>query len=116
MVKLCRSPAIRGVTLTAIGSKTTFVRLILPVAGIAILQRRGEIAQTARIDVTLYTGNADVLASNFERKGVVVKILSEAISAVMTIETSRAKGYSMRGHKAYIPLAVTGIARIHRKL
>ena len=116
VVKLCRSPAIRSVTLAAIRSEATFVRLILPMAGRAILQCHGKITEPARIGVTLYTGNADVLTRDFERRGVMVKILSEAVHAIMTIEARRAKGYGMCGHEPYIALAVTGIAGIHGKL
>lgn len=116
VVKLRRSPAICRVTLTAIGSEATFVRLILPMARRAILQCYGKITEPARIDMALYTGNADVLTRDFERKGVMVKVLSEAVSAIMTIKTSRAKGYGMCSHEPYIALAVAGIAGIHGKL
>ena len=112
VVKCCGSPAPGCMALTAIHSKAALVRLIVKVTGITVLKCRREIAQSACIDMTLHTCQANMLARELERENVVIKILPEAIHAVVAIETGRAKGDRMRGHESQIHLTVASIASI----
>jgi hypothetical protein len=91
VVKFCGRPALRCVTLTALQPKATFMWLIIMVTGIAILQCRCEVTQTARIDMALYTGKINMPASDLKRKDAVIKIFSKAIHTIVTIETGRTK-------------------------
>ena len=87
MIECCRLPAVCRVTLTAICAKTALMGVVIKMTGIAIPQSHREILQPARIDMTLDAGNANVLACELERKGIVIEISSEAICAIMTVET-----------------------------
>jgi hypothetical protein len=109
VIEFCRGPSIRGVTLTAVRAEAALVRIIVEMTGMAVLWCHSEIAQRACVDVTLDTGEANVLASGFEGKAIVVEISPEPVYPIMTIKTSRTKGQLMRGHKGQVHLAVTGI-------
>ena len=61
-----RGPAIRRVALAAIQPEAALVRLIVMMTGIAILQGHLEVANAARVDVTVYTGKTDVLTHQWE--------------------------------------------------
>jgi hypothetical protein len=49
MIERGRLPAFRGVTLTAIRAKATFMSIIIEMTGIAVLQGHREIPQPTRI-------------------------------------------------------------------
>lgn len=66
VIELCRSPAIRGVTLTAIQPEAAIVRLVVMVTGVAVLQRYREVAQGARVDMALHTGKTYMPACQLE--------------------------------------------------
>lgn len=66
VIELGRRPAIRGMALAAIHAKATLVRIVSSMAGVAILQRRLEIAKETCIYVTLHTGKSDMLSGYFE--------------------------------------------------
>ena len=90
VIKGGRRPAVRGMALAAIQSKTALMRLIVMMAGIAILRRRRKIAKVAPVDMTLHTGKAHMLPGELEGKGIVIEIRAETIHTIMTVKT----GYS----------------------
>src|SRR5512143_4023137 len=112
MVESCGRPAIRGVTLAAIRAKATLVRIIAVVAGIAILLRHLEVTNTAGVDMALVTGDTHMLPRDFEGKGIVIEVPSEAIHTVVATETGRTKGLRMHRHEAYVDLTVAAIAGV----
>ena len=112
VIELGRSPAVRGVTLAAIESKPTLMRLIVMMAGIAVLLRGREVTQTAGVDMALHAGKTDVTARQLECKNIVIEVLIETVHTIMAIQTGRAKGQGVSGHEAYIRLSVTRIASI----
>jgi hypothetical protein len=59
-------PTVCGVALAAIEPEATFMRLITMMTGITILQRHREISEAARVDMTLYTGNTNMLTRELE--------------------------------------------------
>jgi hypothetical protein len=61
VIELGRSPAIDCVTLAAIEPEASLMRLIVMMAGIALLGRYGEVADEAGVDVTLHTGKPGML-------------------------------------------------------
>lgn len=67
------------------------MRLIALMTGIAILQGHLEVAETTCIEMALYTSKTNMLASDLERKFIVIEIFSEAIYTIMAIETGRPK-------------------------
>ena len=111
VIERCGSPALCGVTRSAIQPKAALMRLIVMVTGIAILQRHRKISKTTRVDMALHTRNAGMFACQLEGKDIVVKILPEAIHPVMTVETGGTKRQCMCGHESQIHLTVTSIAR-----
>jgi hypothetical protein len=110
VIKFCGGPALGCVTLTAIQAEAPPVRLLGVMTGIAILQCHLEIAEPARIDVALYTGQANVLSGELERKDIMVEVLSKTIDAIVAVEAGRAKGQRVRRHVPQILFTVTGIA------
>lgn len=109
MVERCRSPAIGGVTLAAVEPEAALVGLIVMMTRVAILQGHGEIPEAARIDMALDTGKTHMFAGELERKDIVIEVLTQAIHAIMTVETGRAKGERVRGHERQIHLTVASI-------
>jgi hypothetical protein len=87
MIELCGRPAIRGVAIGAAETKSSFVRFIALVAGVAILRGLLEVADAAGIDMALHASQTHMLTSDFERKGIMIEIFSKTIHAIMTIET-----------------------------
>ena len=61
-----RRPAIGGMTLAAIQPEATLMRLIVMMTGVAILQSHREVANAARVDMTLHTGKTEVLTHQWE--------------------------------------------------
>lgn len=80
-------PAILCVAIRAAEPVSSLVRLILLVAGIAVLKRHREVAQPTRVEVALVTGQSHMLPFDLERKSIVIEMGTEAIDAIMTIET-----------------------------
>ena len=62
VVELCRSPTIRGVTLAAIHTKATLVRIVATMTRITVLLCHLEIAVAACINMALNTGKSQVLS------------------------------------------------------
>ena len=83
--------------------------------GIAVLQCHCEITQPARVDMALYTDKTNMLASDFERENIMIEFFSQAVHAIMAIETNRTKGQCVRGHEPQIHLTVAGIAGVQRE-
>lgn len=115
MVKLCRGPSIRRMTLAAVDPKAARMRIVLVMAGIAILQCHRKVSQTTRIEVTLHTGKPDMFAGELERKSIVIEALPESVHPVVAIETSRAKGDHVRGHEAGVRLTMATVAGVRGK-
>lgn len=61
-----RSPALGSMTLAAVGPETPLVRLVVLMAGVAILRGHREICSSARIDMALHTGQPSVLPCESE--------------------------------------------------
>jgi hypothetical protein len=109
----CRwCPPIYSVALAAIGTKAALVRLIVEMTGIAILRCRGKVACLSRIDMALDTGDANMLAAEFECRNIVIEIVSQAVHAIMASKTGRTKRDCVRGHESHIYLTVAGIASL----
>jgi hypothetical protein len=66
VVEAGRSPAIRCMTLAAIQPEAAFMRLIVMVTGVTILRGLLEVANAARVDMTLHAGKSNVFARYFE--------------------------------------------------
>lgn len=81
-------------------------------AGITILMGYLKITRSARIGMTLDTGQPYMLASNLEWKPIMIELFSKTIHPIMTIQTGRTKRQRVRGHKAQIHLTVAPIASI----
>lgn len=111
MIELGGLPSLCGVAIGAIESKSPFMRLVAPVARIAILQGRLEVSEAACVDVALHAGKPHMLTGNLERKYVMIEIFPETIYAIMTIETGGTKRQVMRGHESQVHLTMTAIAR-----
>lgn len=86
VIELCGRPAIRSMTLTAIHSEATLVRVVVMVTGITILEGHCKVAKAARIEVALHTGKTFVFSCQLERRDIVVEILPEAVHAIVTVE------------------------------
>jgi hypothetical protein len=91
VVEAGRCPAIRRVTLAAIQPEAAFMRLIIMMTGVTILQGYREVANAARVDMTLHTGKTHMLTRELEGKDIVVEILSEPIHAIVTVKTTGTK-------------------------
>ena len=74
MIYLGQFPAIGGVTCGTIGSKLTVVMVILQVAGNTRLRGCFQVGDRAGIDVALGAGHRSMLAAQFERYRVMVKV------------------------------------------
>jgi hypothetical protein len=109
-VEFSRSPSAGVMTRRTLRSELTIVGIILLVAGVAILRRRGEVYQPACIDMTLHAGKTSMAARKLEREHTVIEILIEAIHPVVTLEAGGAKREGMCGHKRQVHLAMTGFA------
>lgn len=112
MIEFCRQPAVFVMTVHTTKSITTFMRFIVVMTGIAILQCHLKIAQPTRIYMTLHTLKSIMPAYDLERKLIVIEVGHQTIHTIMTIETSRAKGYCVRGHESQIHFAMTGVASL----
>jgi hypothetical protein len=109
----CRwRPAILCMTVHAGESKTSIMRLVGMVTGVAILWRHGEIAKSARSVMTLVAGKPRVFPFQLERKNTVIKILIEAIHTIVTIDTGCTERQVVSDHKSHVLLTMTGIACI----
>ena len=102
-------------TIRAVYTETSLMGLILLMAGITIRKRRPEIIELARCIVALVTGETHMIASDLERKGIVIEVFIKAIHTIVTIKTGCPIRESMGGHERYIHLTVTSIACIQIK-
>lgn len=66
VVELGRAPAVFVVTINTTEAKASFVRIVIEMTGIAVLQSHRKIAQPARIRVAFYTFKPAMLASDLE--------------------------------------------------
>ena len=106
VIELRRCPAIDGMTRRTIQPKAALMRLIVVVAGKAILWRRREINPPARVEMALHASNTSMRAGELERKNAVIEIFIEAVYAIMTIEAGGAEGQAMGGHEPEVHLTV----------
>lgn len=108
VIELCRAPAVLTMTFRAPGTKAAFVRIILLVAGSAILGCDREIAQAAGAEMALITRDSNMFSFDPERELVVIKVFTEAIHSIVAIQAGRSIGKRMGCHKGSIPLAMAG--------
>lgn len=80
------SPAVFVVAVHAIGTKTTIVRLVSAVTGIAVLQSHLKVVQSSCIDMALHAFESFMFANDLERILIVVKIGHQTVHAIVTIE------------------------------
>lgn len=109
VIECCWGPTICAMTLTAVQTEASLMRLVCVMTGIAVLQCNGKVAQPARVDMALNAGQTHVLSGQLERENTVIEMVTEAIHAVMAIEAGSAKGQHMRSHKRRIGLTVTTV-------
>lgn len=112
MIEPCRNPAWLAVTVGTVQTQSSLVRVILLVARIATLLSSREIAQCARIVMTLVTGKSRMPAFELEGESIVVKVFPKTVLAVMTVQAGCPVCQAMGGHKGEIRLAMAGIAGI----
>ena len=86
VIKFRGRPSVSCVAIRTIQSKSSLMRLIFLMAGITILRCGLKITDCARIYVTLYTSQNDMLPGNFERIRIVIEFFSKAIYTIVTIE------------------------------
>ena len=71
VIELRRLPSIRRMTRGAFGAVSGLVRVVLQMAGGAILRRRRKVREGARVRVARYAIDLDVLAFEAEREIIV---------------------------------------------
>lgn len=99
-------------TVGTVQTQSSLVRVILLVARIATLLGSREIAQCARIVMTLVTGKSRMPAFELEGESIVVKVFPKTVLAVMTVQAGCPVCQAMGGNKGEIRLAMAGIAGI----
>jgi hypothetical protein len=82
------------------------VRIILLVAGSAILGCDREIAQAAGAEMALITRDSNMFSFDPERELVVIKVFTEAIHSIVAIQAGRSVGKSMSRREGHIHLTV----------
>jgi len=111
MVELCRSPSIGGMTVGAIQTIPTFMRLVLAMTGKTILRSILKIGERPRIEMALDADHFDMFAIQPKRK-IMLKIFPEPVHAIVTIETSIAIRDGMCQGEGRIDLTVTGLTGV----
>ena len=104
-------PAVGGVAGGAVGAEAPLVRFIVAMAGGAILRRIGEVGERPRIEVALGAQHIDVPAVEPEDK-IVFEVFSEAVHAIMTVQTGVAIGKRMGEGEGRVHLTVAGLAGV----
>ena len=105
-------PAIRRMASLAVGAKTSLMRVVSTVAGIAVLWRRREVGQAARISMALRTGHFLMFPRQFELKAIVLELFAKSVYPIMTIQTGCAIRLNMRLGIAGVHMTVAGTARV----
>ena len=87
------------------------MRVVLIMAGVAILRRGLKVCESAGIKMTL--GAADILvpAFEFENSGIVVEV-TETIHAIMTCQAIGAEREQMGLGEGNVHVVVAGLARV----
>ena len=109
MIELCRGPACFGMTGRTVLAKAPFMRLILLMAGIAILRGVRKIRQIARIEMTPVTCKICMATLKCKRILIMVEFFPKAIHTIVTIQAGCSIDQGMACHESYILLAVTAI-------
>jgi len=112
MIHLCQAPAFGGMTGGAVGSKLTVVMVVFQVAGDAGLGCGLQIGGSARVDVTLRTGQRRMFAGQFERNHIVIKVRTKRLNAIMTGHAVRAEGQEVFGGKCLVDSEVAVAAGV----
>lgn len=102
-------PGTGGMTGGTIRPKTSIMRFIGTVAGVAILRRSLEIGKCSCIEMTFRADHFDVATSQSEGK-IVLEVLTQSVHAIVTIETGIAIGKGMCQGEGRVHLTVAGLA------
>ena len=106
MVKVGFLPSVWGVALSAILPEPPGMRIILGMAGEAVLRRRPQGRQVASSSVALGASDGCMLAGEREIQPVVVESLPVGIYAVMACQAVASKISAVRGGEAGVQLLV----------
>ncbi len=112
VIELCRFPGISGMTSRAIRTKPTFVRLVSAMAEVAVLRKRLQVRDGARVQMTLRADHVRVFACQLKCEFVVIEIFTIAIHAIVAGETLGAEGEQMGLGEGKVQLAVAGLAGV----
>lgn len=88
------------------------VRVILPMAGVAILRRRLQIYNCARIEVAVCATCFCMFPDQLKRKGIVIEVIAITVHAVMAGKALRPEGEGMCLGEGNVHLTVTGLAGV----
>jgi hypothetical protein len=102
-------------TISAIRTEPSLVRLIFFMARITILESTLEIAKCTGSKMALVAGERGMFAAELEGKGTVVKMLAQTIHAIVTAKACRTIGQCVGPHEYCIDLAMTAFTRVQIK-